>query len=55
MPQQVCNTAQLTCTMGAAPGVLMVLPVNMVMTSNQPAPTSWTTSRWSTSCPSACA
>ena len=37
MPQQVCNTAQLTCTMGAAPGVLMVLPVNMVMTSNQPA------------------
>ena len=37
MPQQVCNTAQLMCTMGAAPSVLTVLPVNRVMTSNQPA------------------
>lgn len=37
MPQQVCNTAQLMCTMGAAPSVLTVLPVYRVMTSNQPA------------------
>lgn len=37
MPQQVCNGAQLMCTMGAAPSALVVLPVNRVMTSNQPA------------------
>lgn len=37
MPQQVCNTAQLMCSMGAAPSALVVLPVNRVMTSNQPA------------------
>ena len=37
MPQQVCNNAQLMCTMGVAPSMLGVLPINMVMTSNQPA------------------
>ena len=37
MPQQVCNGAQLKCAMGAAPSALVVLPVNLVMTSNQPA------------------
>lgn len=37
MPQQVCNTAQLMCAMGAAPSVLTVLPINRVMTGNQPA------------------
>lgn len=37
MPQHVCNTAQLMCSMGAAPSALVVLPVNRVMTSNQPA------------------
>jgi hypothetical protein len=37
MPQQVCNGAKLMCSMGAAPGTLVVLPMNKVMTSNQPA------------------
>ena len=37
MPQQVCNTAQLMCSMGMAPSALVVLPMNRVMTSNQPA------------------
>lgn len=37
MPQQVVNSAQLTCTMGAAPSALVVLPVNRVMSGNQPA------------------
>ena len=37
MPQQVCNGAQLKCSMGAAPSALVVLPLNRVMTSNQPA------------------
>lgn len=37
MPQQVCNSAQLMCSMGIAPSALVVLPVNMVMTSNQSA------------------
>jgi hypothetical protein len=37
MPQQVCNSAQLKCSMGAAPSALVVLPLNRVMTSNQPA------------------
>ena len=37
MPQQVCNTAQLMCAMGAAPSALTVLPINRVMTGNQPA------------------
>jgi hypothetical protein len=34
---QVCNTAQLMCSFGAAPSALVVLPVNRVLTSNQPA------------------
>ena len=37
MPQQVCNGATLACTFGAAPSSLVVLPMNRVMTSNQPA------------------
>ena len=37
MPQQVCNGASLSCTFGAAPSSLVVLPMNRVMTSNQPA------------------
>jgi len=37
MAMQVCNTAQLMCSFGLAPSALVVLPMNMVMTSNQPA------------------
>ena len=37
MAMQVCSSAQLMCSFGMAPSALMVLPVNMVMTSNQPA------------------
>lgn len=37
MAMQVCNTAQLMCSFGMAPSALVVLPVNQVMTSNQPA------------------
>ena len=37
MPQQVCNGAQLMCSMGSAPSALGVLPVSRVLTSNQPA------------------
>jgi hypothetical protein len=37
MPMQVCNSAQLMCSFGVAPSALVVLPINMVMTSNQPA------------------
>ena len=37
MPQHVCNGAQLMCSMGVAPSVLVVLPVNRMMTNNQPA------------------
>ena len=37
MPMQVVNTAQLMCSMGVAPSALMVLPVNRVMSGNQPA------------------
>jgi hypothetical protein len=37
MPQQVCMGASLQCSFGAAPSSLVVLPKNMVMTSNQPA------------------
>ena len=37
MPIQVVNTAQLMCSMGMAPGTLMVLPLNRVMSGNQPA------------------
>ncbi len=37
MPQHVCNGASLQCTFGLAPSTLVVLPVNKVLTSNQPA------------------
>jgi hypothetical protein len=37
MPNHVCNGATTMCTMGMAPGQLMVLPKNMVLTSNMPA------------------
>jgi hypothetical protein len=37
MPQLVCNGATLQCSFGVAPGQLVVLPINRVMTSNQPA------------------
>ena len=37
MPNHVCNGASLTCTFGMAPGKLMVLPKNMVLTDGQPA------------------
>ncbi len=37
MPMQVVNTAQLMCSMGMAPSALVVLPLNRVFSSNQPA------------------
>jgi uncharacterized protein DUF4280 len=37
MAKQVCNLAMLKCSMGLAPGTLMVTPEKMVNTSNQPA------------------
>ncbi len=37
MPQQVCMGAMMTCSFGAAPSSLVVLPKNKVMTSNMPA------------------
>ena len=37
MPFQVCNTAVMMCTMGVAPSNLVVLPINRVLTENQPA------------------
>ena len=37
MPNHVCNGASTMCTFGMAPGKLMVLPINMVMTDGQPA------------------
>ncbi len=37
MGQQVCMGAMMTCTFGTAPGSLIVLPQNRVMTSNMPA------------------
>lgn len=37
MPFQVVNTAQLMCSMGMAPSSLVVLPVNRVVSGNQPA------------------
>jgi hypothetical protein len=37
MPNHVCNGATLKCAMGLAPGKLMVLPKNHVLTDNQPA------------------
>ena len=39
MPQHVCNGATLACSFGVAPSSLVVLPVNRVMTSSQPAAT----------------
>ena len=39
MAQLVCNTAQIKCSFGIAPGVLIVLPEKRVMVSNQPAAT----------------
>lgn len=39
MPQHVCNGATLRCSFGVAPSTLTVLPVNRVLTSNQPAAT----------------
>ena len=36
MPQQVCMGAMMTCTFGMAPSSLVVLPVNMVFTSQMP-------------------
>lgn len=39
MAQLVCNTAQIKCSFGVAPAVLVVTPENLVMVSNQPAAT----------------
>lgn len=39
MPQHVCNGATLMCSFGLTPGQLIVLPINRVMTSSQPAAT----------------
>ena len=39
MPQHVCNGATMMCSFGMAPSTLMVLPVNRVLTSSQPAAT----------------
>ena len=36
---QVCNNAQLQCSFGAAPSLLGVLPLNRMLTNNQPAGT----------------
>ncbi len=37
MALHVCNGALLQCTFGAAPSTFVVLPVNRVLTSGQPA------------------
>ena len=37
MPEQVCMGASLKCSFGMAPSSLVALPLNRVMTSNQPA------------------
>ena len=37
MPMHVCNGALLQCSFGAAPSTFVVLPINRVLTSNQPA------------------
>ena len=37
MPMHVCNGALLQCSFGAAPSTYVVLPINRVLTSNQPA------------------
>lgn len=39
MPQQVVAGAELTCTFGMAPSVLVVLPENRVMVEGRPAAT----------------
>lgn len=36
MPLQVCHGAQMMCSFGLAPSALVVLPKNMVFTSNVP-------------------
>ena len=36
MPQQVCMGAMMSCTFGAAPSSLVVLPINRVMTNAMP-------------------
>jgi hypothetical protein len=37
MPEQVVNGALMTCTFGMAPSSLVVLPINRVLCSSQPA------------------
>lgn len=37
MSFHVCMSAQLKCSMGLAPSVLVVLPTNKMLTSNKPA------------------
>lgn len=37
MPLHVCNGALLQCSFGLAPSTFVVLPINRVFTSNQPA------------------
>ncbi len=37
MPQHTVSNAVLTCTMGVAPGMLTVLPVNKTLSSDMPA------------------
>ena len=39
MPIQVVNGASLMCSFGVAPSTLLVLPLNRVMSGNQPAAT----------------
>jgi hypothetical protein len=39
MAQHVCNGATLACSFGIAPSTFVVLPVNRVLTSSQPAAT----------------
>jgi len=39
VPQHVCNGAVLMCSFGLSPGQLTVLPVDRVLTSNNPAAT----------------
>ena len=39
MAQHVCNGATLACSFGMAPSTFVVLPVNRVLTSSQPAAT----------------
>lgn len=39
MAKLVCNTASASCSMGTAPGTLVVLPANQATTGGQPAAT----------------